>query len=92
MFDCPHCGSKANRLIIFNEPKYLGCESCGVAKPRPYNVNLGQTTQKWTNVDKKGIEHKHRLTVGKDWEINNRVLAEDGKTVINKVTNKEAQY
>jgi hypothetical protein len=92
MFECPNCKADATRLIIYNEPKYLGCPSCGVAS-RPYvNVNLGQTVEKWTHINKQGEEKKHRITVGKDWELSNRALAEDGKTVINKVTNKEAQY
>jgi hypothetical protein len=61
-------------------------------KPNYFNVNLGQTVEKWTHVNKQGEEKKHKLTVGKDWEINNRAIAEDGKTVINRVTRKEAQY
>lgn len=35
---------------------------------------------------------RQRISKGKDWEIKHRTLAEDGKTVINKVTGKEAQY
>ena len=91
MFDCPNCKSEAKRLVIFNDPKFLGCDACGVAKRVFVNVNLGQTEQKWTHVDKQGVEKKHRLSVGKSWEISNRALAEDGKTVINRITNKETQ-
>jgi hypothetical protein len=33
-----------------------------------------------------------KMSYGKSWEIDSRGLAEDGKTVINKVTGKPAQY
>ena len=91
MFNCPTCGSETSKLIIFSEPKFLGCQSCGVAKKAFRNVNLGQTEQKWTHINKQGEEKKHRLSVGKSWEISNRTLAEDGKTVINRITKKETQ-
>lgn len=91
MFICPSCGVEATRLIIFNEPKKLGCASCGVPSKPFSNVNLHQA-EKWTHVDKQGNEKKHKLTQGKSWEIENRTLAEDGKTVVNKKTNQPAQY
>lgn len=92
MFECPSCGCEAKTLVIPQDGK-LGCRSCVTMRPKPINVNLGQTVERWNHVDKKGIEHKHRLTVGKDWEINNRVVSRDDKmTVINRVTGKEAQY
>lgn len=90
-FECPQCGKETKSLVIPEGGKLSG-RCCAQVSAKRYNVNLGQTIEKWTNVDKKGVEHKHKLTVGKDWEISNRRLAEDGKTVINSVTNKEAQY
>lgn len=92
MFDCPSCGSKTPRLIIFTDPHKLGCDSCGIRKPRARNVNLGQVVERWSDVSKKGVERNHKITTGKAWEIEHRTLAEDGKTVINSVTGKEAQY
>lgn len=94
-FDCPSCKQGADKLIIFNDPARLGCPGCRTSTiKKAYNVNLGQTLDKWTHIDKKtGREIKHRLTTGKDWEIANRAFSkEDGKTAINRITGKETQY
>lgn len=92
MFDCPQCGKETRQLVIPQDGKLSG-RCCANVGPKRVNVNLGQTVQKWTHIDKKtGNEIKHKLTSGKEWEITNRKFAEDGKTVINRVTNKEAQY
>lgn len=83
MLDCPRCGAQTNKLIIPEHGK-LGCKDCSVAKPRPYNVNLGQTFVK---------DHMTRLTTGKAWEIEQRVVSpDDGKTIINRKTGRETQY
>jgi len=88
-FECPSCGAETPKLIIFTEPKKLGCASCGTPKARPYNVNLGQTVQYYKRRD--GGQGK--ISAGKAWEIEHRTVSkEDGKTVINSKTGKEAQY
>lgn len=92
-FECPSCKAGTNKLIIFNEPKRLGCPNCGSPKSKPINPNLGQTLDRWEHVDKKGIVHKHRLSVGKDYEISNRAISrDDGKTVINSKTGRPSDY
>lgn len=86
--DCPSCGAPAYKLVIYQEPKKLGCPACGTQKPKSKNVNLNQTVQSW--VGPKG--QKHRLTSGKSWEIENRVISkEDPNVVINKVTGKPTE-
>jgi hypothetical protein len=57
------------------------------------NVNLGQTLERWTHVDKKtGNSIAHKLSAGKAWEIENRrVSQDDGVTVVNRATGKPAQ-
>lgn len=86
LFDCPSCGSQTPKLVIYQEPRKLGCPNCGVPKPIQHNVNLGQTVETYIRND----GSKGRLTTGKAWEINNRVTR-DG-TVVNSKTGKEAQY
>jgi hypothetical protein len=49
--------------------------------------------ESWTHRDKKsGSLRKHKLSKGKAWEIGNRTLASDGKTVINRITGKLSEY
>lgn len=91
-FECPMCKNDVNKLIIPLGGK-LGCRECVGESKIPYNVNLGQTLDRWTSVDKKtGKEISHRISVGKNWELENRRLSkEDNKTVLNIKTNKETQ-
>ena len=92
MFNCPICSNETKQLVIPPDGKLSG-RCCANLGPKRVNVNLGQTVQAWTHVDKQGVEHKHRLTTGKDWEISNRIVSkDDGTTVVNKTTGKEAQY
>jgi hypothetical protein len=74
----------------------LYCPACYVRTRRKhgYDHTLNQTLERWTHRSKKtdSLVH-HKLTKGKDWEIENRrVSLDDGKTVINKATGKPAQY
>ena len=86
LFDCPSCGSETPKLVIFTEPKRLGCPNCGTPKAKFVNVNLGQTVDRYIRKD----GSKGRITQGKAWEIDNRVIREG--TVVNRKTGKEAQY
>ena len=96
----PDCIVEGNlAAIIFHPVEVLACDGHypllaeAYLRRKPFrNVSLGQTLEKWTHVDKQGNEKKHRITAGKAWEIDHRTLASDGKTVINKKTQKEAQY
>lgn len=92
MFECPICKQETKTLVIPAEGKLAG-RCCASTGPKRFNVNLGNTVDSWTHIDKKtGNEVKHKLTTGKDWEIQNRVLSkDDGKTSINRVTGKPAQ-
>lgn len=91
-FECPICKNPTQSLVIPLNGKLSG-KCCVEMSPSKKNVNLGQALEKWTHVDKNGVEHKHKLTVGKSWEIDNRVTSkDDGVTVVNRATGKEAQY
>lgn len=97
MFECNYCKQQVKQLVIPADKKILACRSCAYPEgaPRPtYNVNLGQTVEKWTHIDKKtGNEIKHKVTTGKQWEIEHRRLSgDDGHTVVNYATGKPAQY
>jgi hypothetical protein len=86
MFTCPRCKAETTKLVIPLNGK-LGCDLCSEKSPSRYNVNLNQTFAKY------GDNNSKRLTTGKAWEIANRVVSkDDGKTIINKVTGKPAQY
>lgn len=87
MFDCPSCGEKAARLVIYTDPKKLGCPGCGVPKPRTSLAGLGQTAQYYVKKD----GSRGKITTGKKWEIEHRTTRPDG-SVINSKTGKEAQY
>lgn len=93
MFNCPICSKETKQLVIPVDGKLSG-RCCANVGPSQRNVNLGQTVEKWTHVDKNtGREVKHKLTTGKNWEISNRVTSKDDRmTVINKATGREAQY
>ena|SRR3990167_395150 len=96
----PECSAQGPIVVKYAPVEIRSCDEHWPALYRHYligkkrsNVNLGQTLDKWTHIDKKtGNEIRHRLSVGKDWEVSNRTLAEDGKTAINRVTKKPAQY
>ena len=99
MLHCDHCNQDVQRKFIPENGGIYGCRSCVDAfmgrKYRPQaNVNLGQTVQSWTHIDKKsGNEVKHRLTVGKNWEISQRTISkDDGMTVVNRTTGKPTEY
>ncbi len=92
-FECPSCFAETAKLIIYEHPKKLGCPNCGTPKVKPVSTKIGQTLDKWEHVDKKGIVHKHRLTGGKSWEIDNRRTSpDDGHTVVNRATGKPTEY
>lgn len=91
-FECPICKQETKTLVIPQDGKLAG-RCCANVAPTKYNVNLGQTLDSWKHVDKQGVEHTHRLTVGKSWEIDQRrVSPEDNKVVINNKTGKETSY
>ncbi len=96
---CSHveCGVEGNLALILSIPvQVLACDEhykylydSYIKKVRYVNTNLGQSADKWIGNDGK----QHNMTVGKEWEINNRILSkDDGKTMINRVTGKPAQY
>lgn len=93
MLTCPQCDKEVKMLVIPHEGR-LGCRDCAGKVPKRYNVNLGQTVEQWTHIDKHTTnEIKHKLTVGKNWEIDNRIISKDDpKVVINRVTGKPSQY
>ena len=83
MLDCPRCGKETLQLVIPIEGK-LSCRDCTGPRPTRYNPRLNQTDIS---------DGTTRLTNGKKWEIENRVVSrDDNKTVINRVTGKPAQY
>lgn len=97
----PECSALGPIVVLYAPVEIRCCDEHWPALYKHYligkkrsNVNLGQTIEKWTHVDKKSTNQiKHKLSVGKSWEIDNRVISrDDGKTVINRVTGKPAQY
>lgn len=96
---CSHveCGVEGNLALIVLVPlQVLACDKhykslyeTYIKKMKSKNVNLGQSSDRWTGSDGR----VRNISVGKEWEINNRVLSkDDGKTMINRVTGKPAQY
>lgn len=88
MLSCPSCGAETSKVTGCDKLQRVVCTLChgncrgAVALG---NVNLGQTLVK----DKTGT----RVTYGKAWEIDHRILSpDDGKTIINSSTGKPAQY
>lgn len=96
----PECQEKGPIVVLYAPTEVFSCDGHWPAQYKHYltgkkrsTIGLGQTLEKWTHVDKKtGDEKVHKLSVGKNWEITNRRLADDGKTVINRVTGKVAEY
>lgn len=91
MFTCPRCQEQTKTLSIPVGGK-LGCRTCNSKSPVVYNVNLGQTVDRWEGVDKNGNVHKHKLTTGKAWELDQRRLTPDGKHAYNIKTGRGTQY
>lgn len=85
MFNCPSCSKETKRLIGNHEQKKVGCPDCMQEhKIMPCNLHeiVAQTS-----------DGKHRVTRGKQSEIDNRTISrDDGLTVINMKTGREAQY
>ena len=89
MFTCPSCNSLTSKLIGYTSPAKVGCSNCGIPASRFSSCNLGQTADSWVKHD----GTRGRITSGKNWEIANRMISkDDGKTPINRVTGKPAQY
>lgn len=88
--NCENCGLEWTRLIACEHTKRLMCNHCHADhSSSKVNHKLNQSADKWE--DAKG--RIHRMSKGKEWEINNRVLSpDDSKTVINRVTGRESQY
>ncbi len=86
MLDCPICKNEVNQLVIPPEGKKFGCRPCVYKDRKPtksYNVNLGQTYLS------DGVT---RISVGKAWEIEQRVVSpDDPKVIINRKTGRETQ-
>jgi hypothetical protein len=82
--ECPNCKAGTHKLIGIGREGIIMCPSCFENKQSAYNYQLNQTESNSGGA---------RVTNGKAWEIKNRVVSkDDGKTVINKVTGKPAQY
>lgn len=86
-FTCRTCKAPTNKVIYAVGLPETVCPSCYQMNPR-HNVNLHQTADAWVGPNGK----KHRMSVGKQSEIDHRRLAEDNWTVINSESGKEAQY
>lgn len=84
MFECPNCGSETNKLVGCDDEKKIKCPNCHQIRKRDM-CNLHEIVA--CTPDGTG-----RVTRGKAWEIDHRVIAEDGMTVVNRVTGQEAQY
>ena len=96
----PGCSDSGPIVVLYYPSEVRSCDTHWPAFYRHYligkkrsNVNLNQILDRWTHIDKKtGNEIKHKLSAGKDWEINNRVISrDDGVTVINRATGKPAE-
>jgi len=96
----PECSVDGPIVVLYAPVEVRSCDEHWPALYKHYLTGkkrsvagLGQTVESWTHIDKKtGNEVKHKITTGKQFEIVNRELADDGKTVINKKTGKPAQY
>ena len=87
-FLCPMCGSETNKLIASEISIDFTCLSCDHPSVRSDRHGMGPNLH--ANV---GTDKTSTLTVGKAWEIDNRMVSrEDKKTVINRKTGREAQY
>ena len=82
-FICRSCKAETNKLIYPTGFDDCVCPSCYVPR-NVSNINL--------HMPMPGSQRKG-LTVGKAWEIDQRVISkDDGKTVLNRRTGKETQY
>ena len=96
----PGCLVEGPIAVLYEPVEVRSCDEHWPALYKHYltgkkrsTAGLGQTVDSWRKIDKKtGNETTHKLTKGKEWEITNRRLADDGKTVINRVTGRETQY
>ena len=96
----PECQTPGLIVVLYAPVEIRSCDehwpemySRYLTGKKRSTAGLGQTVERWTHVDKaSGKEIKHKITVGKQFEIVNRGFADDGKTVINKKTGKLAQY
>lgn len=79
LLDCPRCGPNVAKRLIGNKDGIF-CDRCYQDdRTGKFNYTLHQKTLGVSN--------------GKAWEIDNRIVSkDDGKTVINRVTGKPAQY
>lgn len=81
--NCPICHAEVNKLVIPLGGR-LSCRLCSGPERTRYNPRLNQTNIR---------DHSTRLTNGKAWEIENRVISkDDNKTIVNRITGKPAQY
>lgn len=91
----PDCDQKPEVPVLY-APEIWACDEHYLILYKTYiknkeskNVNLGQVVQYY----KKRDGSRGRITHGKAWEIDNRTVSkQDGKTIINRRTGKEAQY
>lgn len=92
-FICPSCKEETNKLIAIGEGQvesHIGCPKCHIPRQDFTNVRLGQTFDSWIS-EKDGS--KHRISEGKKWEIDHRIVSKDDKkTVVNSATGKVTQY
>lgn len=80
MFDCPSCGSKADKLIM-SGGQGLKCPNCFVNAPRLGGANYH---------NKAGLRGKAKnLTEVAKAHIWNRTTSSDGKTIIDRKTGKK---
>lgn len=87
-FICRTCKAETNKLIYPVGYEETVCPNCYQVK-NVSNINLHLVSDSWE--DKNG--KKRRITEGKRWEIEHRTISkDDGVTVINDWTKKEAQY
>ena len=96
---CLLCGKQEARPIYIGYFDMKDIYSCDEHYPeldkryirnkRFSNANLHLAVDSWENTK---THKRQKVTTGKAWEIAHRTLAEDGKTVVNSVTGKEAEY
>ena len=83
-FDCPTCGKETNKLIGDNENKRVGCPFC-TQEHRFTIANLHQTVES-------SSDGKIKISRGKFDELSHRTIAEDGVTIVDRRTGRDAQY
>lgn len=81
--ECPNCKTSTSKLIGIGREGEIKCPTCFERKDSIFNYQLNQSETIG------GV----RITNGKAWEIRNRMVSkDDGRTVINRVTGKPAQF